>query len=93
MITIIRNIMSKTTICSVPDSLSLSLRFSCRRCVLSREVRPPPEGSDTNSDLSQWHHSSDKKGLPDLLLKRVWSGSTISFIFHHKSHEHKIETV
>lgn len=67
-------------------------RFACRRCILGREVRPPPEGTDTNSDLSQWHHSSEKKGLQDLLLKRVWTGPTISFVFHHKSHEQKIET-
>lgn len=68
-------------------------KFSCRRCVLGREVKPPAEGTDTNSDLSQWHHSSEKKGLQDLLLKRVWSGPAVSFVFHHRSHEQKIETV
>ena len=68
-------------------------RFHCRRCVLGRQMKPPPEGSDTNSDLSQWHHNClDKKGVEDLILKKVWDGPTISFVFHHKSHEKKIET-
>ena len=57
-------------------------------------MKPPPAGSDSNSNISQWHHSSlDKRGLEDMLLKKVWDGKAISFVFHHKSHEAKIETV
>lgn len=72
----------------------MHIRFSCRRCVLGRQSKPPPEGSDTNSDLSQWNHNSlDKKGIEDSVLKKIWEGPTISFVFHHRSHESKIETV
>ncbi|KAJ8305909.1 hypothetical protein KUTeg_016454 [Tegillarca granosa] len=38
-------------------------KFKCRRCVNNIQVRPPPADSDCNSDLSQWHHSADKKDL------------------------------
>lgn len=67
-------------------------RFKCKRCVNNIQVRGPPEGSDTNSDLSQWHHSADKKGLVDVVLKGAWD-ETISFTFHHKSHEEQRQTV
>lgn len=66
--------------------------FKCKRCVNNIQVRGPPEGSDTNSDLSQWHHSADKKGLVDVVLKGAWD-ETISFTFHHKSHEEQRQTV
>lgn len=66
--------------------------FKCKRCVNSIQVRGPPEGSDTNSDLSQWHHSADKRGLVDVVLKGAWD-ETISFTFHHKSHEEQRQTV
>ncbi len=69
-------------------------RFNCQRCILGRQVKAPPPDSDTNSDLSQWHHSCvDKQGPEDLILKKIWDEKLISFIFHHKSHDHKIETV
>ena len=83
-------------------SLSLSLsfsfslthtRFNCLRCVLGKQVKPPPEGSDCTSDLSQWNHCADKRGLEDLVMKRVWDGPTISFVFYHRSHESQIKTV
>ena len=71
-----------------------SSRFNCNRCLLGRQVKAPPPGSDTNSDLSQWHHCClDKRGLQDMVLKKVWDEKLISFVFHHKSHEKKIETV
>jgi len=66
-------------------------KFKCQRCVNNIQVKLPPEGSDCNSDLSQWNHSSDKKGLVDVLLKGSW-GSSITFAFHHKSHD-PIKTV
>ncbi|XP_055996293.1 DNA repair and recombination protein RAD54-like [Ostrea edulis] len=67
-------------------------KFKCKRCVNNIQVRPPPEGSDTNSNLSQWHHASDKRGLVDVVLKGAWD-ETISFTFHHKSHEEQRQTV
>eukprot|EP00731_Ephydatia_muelleri_P018095 Em0011g135a len=68
-------------------------KFNCQRCVLGKQMKPPPEGSDCTSDLSQWNHCTDKRGLEDLLMKRVWDGPTISFVFYHKSHESQIKTV
>lgn len=68
-------------------------KLNCRRCVLGRQVRPPPEGSDTTSDLSLWQHCSDKKGLEDAVLKKVWDGPAVSFVFHQRSHDSKIQTV
>lgn len=79
----------------VLDVLTLLLpfyRYKCRRCVNKIEVKPPPQDSDCSSDLSLWHHSSDKKGLNDLVLKGSWN-SAISFVFHHKSHEEQVQTV
>ena len=64
-------------------------RFKCRRCVNNSQVRPPPDGSDCSADLSQWHHSSDPKGLEDILLKGAWS-SGVTFVFHHKSHDKQL---
>ncbi|XP_076440944.1 DNA repair and recombination protein RAD54-like isoform X2 [Babylonia areolata] len=67
-------------------------KFRCRRCVNNIQVKGPPEGSDCNADLSQWNHCADKKGLSDVVLKGVWN-STISFVFHHWSHEEQRKTV
>ncbi|KAK2908393.1 DNA repair and recombination protein RAD54-like [Channa argus] len=61
-------------------------KFRCRRCVNGREVRPPPEESDCTSDLSQWNHCVDKKGLRDQVLKASWDAA-VSFVFHQRSHE------
>ncbi|KAL5016382.1 hypothetical protein ScPMuIL_005971 [Solemya velum] len=67
-------------------------KFKCRRCVNNIQVKPPPPDSDCNSDLSQWCHSADKKGLVDIILKGAWDPG-ISFVFHHRSHEKQKETV
>jgi len=66
-------------------------KFKCQRCVNNIQVRGPPEGSDCNSDLSQWHHAADKKGLADVILKQAW-GPAVTFAFHHKSHD-QVKTV
>ena len=50
------------------------------------EVKPPPEDSDCNSDLSQWHHCTTKKNLVDMALKQSWEAG-VTFVFHHKSHD------
>ena len=39
-----------------------------------------------------FHHSMHKKGLQDLVLKDAWD-SSISFVFHHHSHEEQRLTV
>ncbi len=51
------------------------------------QVKKPTEGSDCNSDLSDWHHTRDRKGVPDIALKQVFGAGGISFVFHHISHE------
>ncbi|XP_071983266.1 DNA repair and recombination protein RAD54-like isoform X5 [Engystomops pustulosus] len=61
-------------------------RFRCRRCVNGRQVRPPPDGTDCTSDLSQWNHCADKRGLQDPVLVAAWDAA-VTFTFHHKSHE------
>ncbi|XP_041791523.1 DNA repair and recombination protein RAD54-like isoform X1 [Chelmon rostratus] len=61
-------------------------KFRCRRCVNGREVRPPADDSDCTSDLSQWNHCFDKRGLRDQVLKASWDAA-VSFVFHQRSHE------
>ena len=60
--------------------------MKCRRCVNGIQVRPPPEDSDCNSDVSQWHHATSKKGIVDQALKASWEAG-VTFAFHHKSHD------
>ncbi|XP_041358558.1 DNA repair and recombination protein RAD54-like [Gigantopelta aegis] len=67
-------------------------KFKCRRCVNGIQVRPPDPDTDCNSDLSQWFHCADKKGLVDVALKASWD-SGVSFVFHHRSHEEQRKTV
>ncbi|XP_068054749.1 DNA repair and recombination protein RAD54-like isoform X2 [Anomalospiza imberbis] len=61
-------------------------KIKCRRCVNGHQVRPPPDGSDCTSDLSQWHHCADRRGLQDSVLKAAWDAA-VTFTFHHHSHE------
>uniref|UniRef100_A0A3Q3SYP8 DNA repair and recombination protein RAD54-like n=1 Tax=Mastacembelus armatus TaxID=205130 RepID=A0A3Q3SYP8_9TELE len=63
-------------------------KFRCRRCVNGRQVRPPADISDCTSDLSQWNHCFDKKGLSDQVLKASWDAA-VSFVFHQHSHENQ----
>ncbi|XP_052774234.1 DNA repair and recombination protein RAD54-like isoform X2 [Mya arenaria] len=69
-------------------------KIKCRRCVNNIQVKGPPEGSDCNSNLSQWNHAADKKGLPDLTLKGAWvAGTPVTYVFHHHSHVQQRVTV
>ena len=61
-------------------------KFKCKRCVNGIQVKPPPPDSDCNSNLSQWNHSTSKKGIEDMAVKLSWEAG-ISFVFHHRSHE------
>lgn len=50
------------------------------------QVTLPPETSDCTSDLSQWYHCSNNRGLPDTVISKAWEISEkVSFIFHHRS--------
>ena len=64
-------------------------KFKCRRCVNKIQVRPPPDSSNCSSDLSEWHHCADKKGVEDQALKGAWEDG-VTFVFHHKSHEKQL---
>ena len=61
-------------------------KFKCKRCVNGIQVKPPPPDSDCNSNISQWNHSTCKKGIEDMAIKLSWEAG-ISFVFHHRSHE------
>ncbi|XP_030061735.1 DNA repair and recombination protein RAD54-like isoform X2 [Microcaecilia unicolor] len=61
-------------------------KFKCLRCVNGHQVRPPPESTDCTSDLSQWNHCADKRGLQDPVLQAAWDAA-VTFAFHHRSHE------
>ena len=51
--------------------MNFDYRLKCKRCVNGIQVKPPPEDSDCNSDLSQWHHCNTKKNVEDLALNQV----------------------
>jgi DNA repair and recombination protein RAD54 and RAD54-like protein len=60
--------------------------FKCKRCMNNIQVTNPPEESDCTSDLSQWFHCSNNRGLPDEVLSRSWDiTKNVSFVFHHRS--------
>ncbi|XP_054837769.1 DNA repair and recombination protein RAD54-like [Eublepharis macularius] len=61
-------------------------KIKCHRCVNGYQVRPPPEGTDCTSDVSQWNHCAEKRGLQDAILKAAWDAA-VTFTFHHHSHE------
>lgn len=55
-------------------------------------MKLPPEDSDCTSDLSQWYHCSDNKGLPDTILSQAWDiAKNISFVFHHRSNQAEVK--
>lgn len=50
------------------------------------QTKLPPDDSDCTSDLSQWFHCANNKGLPDTVLSQAWDISKcVSFVFHHRS--------
>lgn len=63
-------------------------KIRCDRCIKWIQVSPPPKGATCNSDLTQWHHTKDKKNVSDHVLKSCWN-TGITFVFHQKSHEKK----
>lgn len=79
--------------CSFKQQRSLAVtlqwpccRIKCPRCVNGHQVRPPPDGSDCTSDLSQWQHCADKRRLQDSVLKAAWDAA-VTFTFYQHSHE------
>ena len=50
------------------------------------QTQLPPKESDCTSDLSQWYHCSNNRGLPDSILSHSWEQmKCVSFVFHHCS--------
>lgn len=66
--------------------------LKCKRCVNNIQVRPPPDDADCGSDMVNWNHCTDKKGVTDQVLKTAMNAGVISFVFHQKSHD-QIKTV
>ncbi|PIK51719.1 putative DNA repair and recombination protein RAD54-like [Apostichopus japonicus] len=66
--------------------------LQCKRCVNNIQTRPPPDDANCNSDMMNWHHHTDKRGLTDQVLKATMNSGVVSFVFHQKSHE-QIKTV
>lgn len=70
----------------------LVFRFKCKRCKNNLQIQLPPENSDCTSDLSQWYHCSNNRGLPDSVISKAWEvGENVSFIFHHRSNSAVVE--
>lgn len=56
------------------------------------QVKLPPADSDCTSDLAQWYHCSDNKGIPDNILSTAWDVSNcVSFVFHHRSSQAEVK--
>lgn len=67
--------------------------FKCKRCVNNIQTKLPPEDSDCTSDLSQWFHCANNRGIPDEILSKSWDISkTVSFVFHHRSATVAVQT-
>lgn len=67
-------------------------RFKCKRCVDNVQVKLPPPDSDCTSDLSQWYHCANNKGISDNILSQAWDVSKcVSFVFHHRSSQAEVK--
>ena len=42
-------------------------RLRCKRCLNKIQIKNPPEEADCTSDLANWYHCWDKKGLADMV--------------------------
>ncbi|XP_066144578.1 DNA repair and recombination protein RAD54-like [Euwallacea fornicatus] len=69
-------------------------KLKCKNCLNKIPIKNPPEDADCTSDLSQWYHCWDKKGLADSVLKQIWDMCQyISFVFHQKSAKQEVQKV
>ncbi|CAD7086283.1 unnamed protein product [Hermetia illucens] len=61
-------------------------KLKCKRCINNLQVTAPPPTADCTSDLTQWFHCTNNKGVPDNVLSQAWSASKcVSFLFHQRS--------
>lgn len=58
------------------------IRLKCKRCLNKIQIKNPPDDADCTSDLINWYHCWDKKGLADLvcLLKTCLESDTYDLI-------------
>lgn len=42
-------------------------RLKCKRCFNKAQIKNPPDEADCTSDLANWYHCWDKKGLADMV--------------------------
>lgn len=69
-------------------------KLKCRNCLNKIPIKNPPDDADCTSDLSNWYHCWDKKGLADVVLKQIWDMCKyISFIFHQKSANQEVKKI
>lgn len=45
-------------------------RLKCSRCLNKIQIKNPPEEADCTSDLANWYHCWDKKGLADMVMQK-----------------------
>lgn len=56
------------------------------------QIKLPPADSDCTSDLAQWYHCFNNKGIPDTILSTAWDVSNcVSFVFHHRSSQSEVK--
>ncbi|XP_031619056.1 DNA repair and recombination protein RAD54-like [Contarinia nasturtii] len=66
--------------------------FKCKRCVDTVQMKLPPPDSDCTSDLANWFHCSNNRGIPDNILSQAWDVSKcVSFVFHHRSSQAEVK--
>ncbi|KAF7274356.1 hypothetical protein GWI33_012974 [Rhynchophorus ferrugineus] len=69
-------------------------KLKCKNCFNKMQIKNPFDEADCTSDLSQWYHCWDKKGLADMVLKQIWDMCQyISFVFHQKSAKQEVKAV
>ncbi|EFA05805.2 DNA repair and recombination protein RAD54-like [Tribolium castaneum] len=69
-------------------------KLKCKRCLGKIQTKNPSDEADCTSDLQDWYHCWDKKGLADMVLKQIWDLSKyISFVFHQKSAKQEVKRV
>ncbi|KAL1501262.1 hypothetical protein ABEB36_006617 [Hypothenemus hampei] len=70
------------------------VKLKCKNCLNKIPIKNPPDEADCTSDLSQWYHCWDKKGLADIVLKQIWDACNyISFVFHQKSAKQEVKKI
>lgn len=46
-------------------------KLKCKSCLNKIPIKNPSDEADCSSDLSQWYHCWDKKGLADMVFELI----------------------